>query len=219
MKNESQENNEDYKIWYPYEIFYIESMLSITRTAMVEQTLFRTTIEQLSQGKEVNREIIIDSVQNIINYAASISRYFWPSSTQTIHKKRGQKLRDSFDIKESNPLKNRDVRNFIEHFDEKLDLYLSNGISGSVIPSYIGPKVLFNGVNNYFFRTFYTDKWIFKVLNLEYKIIPIIDEIIRIHLLLEKFKDEGGRLPSSPSPAGKDLKSIPGKEKGKGKKI
>ena len=195
MEKISTENIEDYKIWYPYEIFYIESMLTITRTAMVEQTLFRNTLEQLSKGKEVNREIILDSVQNIINHAASISRYFWPSSSDKIHKKRGQKLRDSFDIKESNPLKNRDVRNFIEHFDEKLDTYLASGICGNVIPSYIGPEIPDNGVPNYLFRAFYTDKWIFKVLNLEYEIPPIINELIRIHFLLGKFRDEGGRLP------------------------
>ena len=196
MKQESQENIEDYKIWYPYEIFYIESMLSITRTAMDDQTLFRNTLEHLAQGNDLNQEvIIIDTVQNIINHAASISRYFWPSSTQNIHKKRGQKLRDSFHIEESNPLKNRDVRNFIEHFDEKLDLYISKGICGNVIPSYVGPEKLDNGVANYFFRSFYTDKCIFKVLDLKYEIPSIINELIRIHLLLEKFRDEGGRLP------------------------
>src|SRR6478609_45056 len=102
MEDTSKINDQDYKIFYPYEVFYIESMLTITRTAMQDQASLRIIIEELIAGKMENKDLILDIVQNIINHAASISRYFWPSNSDKIHKRRGQKLREAFVIHESN---------------------------------------------------------------------------------------------------------------------
>jgi hypothetical protein len=195
METTTENSMDDFKIWFPYEIFYIESMLTVTTAAMTEQSLLRNTIEELQKGKSVNDDLIIDMAQNIINRAASISRYFWPSRSDEIHKGRGQRLREAFEISDSNPIKDKNMRNFIEHFDERLDVYLSNGIAGSVIPSYVGNRITASLTINHFFRAFYLEDWTFQVLGLEFKLQPIINELIRIHLLLEKFKTEGGRLP------------------------
>jgi len=135
--------------------------------------------------------------QNIINRAALISRYFWPSSSEKLHKERGQRLRAAFVIHESNPIKDKNMRKFIEHFDEKLDSYLSNGIAGALIPSDAGNRVTDSPSVNHFFRAYYVDDWSFHALGLEFKIHPIINELIRIHLLLKKYKNEGGRLPQT----------------------
>jgi hypothetical protein len=35
---------EDYKIWFPYEVFYIESMLTLARSAMMEVGVFHEII-------------------------------------------------------------------------------------------------------------------------------------------------------------------------------
>jgi len=45
------------------------------------------------------------------------------------HEKRGKILRQCFKITDSSPLKSRDLRNEIEHFDEKLDVYLFFGLA------------------------------------------------------------------------------------------
>jgi hypothetical protein len=198
---------EDYRIWYPYEVFYIESMLTITHTAMSEQLMLNRILKEINDGKYENRNLVIDLAQNIILQAASLSRYFWTSSAFTnddkelkkkhdkIHKRRGQKLRESFNIHETNPIKNRNVRNFIEHFDAKLDLQLAQGIAGNIVPSYIGPKEGIDESVTHFFRAYYTDMGVFKVLNQNFEIIPIINELIRIHNLLVTFHENGGRLP------------------------
>lgn len=188
---------ENPKIWYPYELFYIESMLTITRTAMAEQTMLRTVLEELKNGETNNKDLLIDLAQNIVSHAAAISRYFWPSSTGKIYKHRGQRLREAFEIHESNPIKDKDVRNFVEHFDEKLDDYLSGNISGTIYPVFIGTKNDYENQISHFFRAFFLDDWKFQVLDKESYLIPIINELIRIHQLLKKFKEEGGRLSMS----------------------
>jgi hypothetical protein len=197
MEDSTKQNKQDYKIWYPHEVFYIESMLTITRTAMADQSMLRTIIEELNTGKTDHKELVLDIVQNIITHAASISRYFWPSSTDKIHKQRGQRLREAFEINESNPIKNRNVRNFIEHFDEKLDIFLQEGIAGNIIPSHLGKRVTENEDINHFFRAYFIDEWKFHVLGQEFNVHIIINELIRIHLLLEKFNQQGGRLPKT----------------------
>jgi hypothetical protein len=189
------ENPDDFKIWFPYEVFYIESMLTITRTAMADQLIVRTIMEDIKNGKEFDKNVLIDVVQNTVTHAASISRYFWPVRTDKIHKKRGQRLREALQISESNPIKNRDVRNFIEHFDENLDNYLQNGISGQVIPLYVGPRPHGDNAPRHFFRAFFIDDWSFHALGQEFKIVEIINELIRINELLETFNENGGRLP------------------------
>jgi len=200
MAKEIENNDQDYKIWFPYEIFYIESMLTVARTAMDAQTQLQMIIEELEKGKPNTKEDtddVIDLVQTILIGAASLSRYFWAVRSGIIHQKRAERLREAFAITEENPLKNRDVRNFMEHFDEKLDIFLSQNVAGTFIPSSVGRRTNDDQGTYHFFRAFHTDDWTFEVLKVEVKIIPIIAEIIRIFLLLMKFRDEGGRLPRS----------------------
>ena len=202
MENSNQENK-DYQIWFPYEVFYIESMLTVARSAMTEQTVLQETLEKIKNLEQINKddeEFIIDLVQNVINRAAALSKYFWPKENNKknrneLHQKRGRRLREAFNVNDDNPLKDPKGRNFIEHFDEKLDLYLLDGIVGNIIPSYVGNRINNDQGIHHFFRAFYVNDWTFIILNMEYKLMPIVDEIIRIYLLLEKFNKEGGRLP------------------------
>jgi hypothetical protein len=82
--------------------------------------------------------MLLDSVQNFVTYSVSLSRYFWPASREPIHQLRGERLREAFSMEATSFLKDRKLRNFIEHFDEKLDTYLSKGICGNIVPSHIG---------------------------------------------------------------------------------
>jgi hypothetical protein len=138
--------------------------------------------------------MLLDSVQNFITYSASLARYFWPSGKEKLHQLRGDRLREAFSMEESSALKDKKLRNFIEHFDEKLDCYLSKGMSGNIIPNYVGFKSQITEVDH-FFRAYFLDDASIRILNLEYKVDPIIQEIQKVHNLLIDFKDNGGRLP------------------------
>lgn len=176
--------NEEYKIWFPHEVFYIESLLSITRTILSEKNVVVTILDEIQSGNYENGKVLIDAVQNICIQAAQMSKFFWPISKDKIHKRRGQRLREVYNINESNCLKSKDVRNFIEHFDEKLDLYLNQFIAGTIIPIYVGPRIEME--TKQIFRGYFINEAVFKILHLEYKIIPIVEEIERIHFLLEE---------------------------------
>jgi hypothetical protein len=181
---------EEWKIWYPYEVFYIESILTITRTAISEYEYLNMIITDQALFDK-NRFILIDLSQNIINQAASLSRYFWPSSKHRVCQLRGEKLREKLNIETNNILEDRSMRNFVEHFDENLDKFLNKPIAGNIIPSYVGFSIEEINEISFVFRAYFINEWMFKSLNKEIKIMPIIKEIYRIHNLLVESNDKG----------------------------
>jgi hypothetical protein len=88
-------------------------------------------------------------------------------------------------------LKNRDLRNEIEHFDERLDSYISNGIVGYIFPELVGPLPESDGVPTHIFRAYYIDAGVFEMLGKRYEIEPIAHEILRVHDRL-LFADRNG---------------------------
>jgi len=185
---------DDWKIWPPYEVFYIESLLTLTGTAISDYEYLDRVITNQELFDE-NPYILIDLAENIINQAATISRYFWPTKPQIkIHRIRGEKLREKLLVDEDNVLKGRTIRNFIEHFDEKLDEFLNKPIAGHFLPK----SIVFNSSEldevTFVFRAYIVNEFIYKTLDREVCIIPIIKEINRIHNLLVDFSTNGGRL-------------------------
>jgi len=184
-----------------YEAFYIHGMLFNAQSAFLSIVRISHAFENLPDdsfengiGRDITRGILND-MQNIIVHAAALSRYFWP--VRSGHQDRGAQLRRSLAIDESNQTYSRDLRNSIEHFDERLDRYLSDGIVGVVIPEYVGPKPIEDGVPGHFFRAFFTDTGEFRLLNGDHNMTPITAEITRIRDALVEADENGGRLPNT----------------------
>lgn len=197
MTKEILEEQEKWKIWPPYEIFYIESLLTKTKTAIADYEHLDKVITTPELFEE-NPNILIDLAENIINQGAGISRYLFPArykgSRNKIHKLRGEKLRESLQIGQDCPLEHRFFRDYAEHFDEKLDIFLSKPIAGNFMPSRIvlNSKELDNVT--FVFRAYVVNEFKFICLEKQICIIPIVKEIYRIHNLLLDFKENGGRL-------------------------
>ena len=177
-------------IWPPYKTFYIEAMLFNTRSAVASIERVSVTIEALIEDTcgellgRIDRRGLLNEVQNIVQQAAALSRYFWPIRQDQHRKSRAEELRAAYSVKADSPLKDRDLRNQLEHFDEKLDDYLKEGIVGYILPEYVGPSIERDGVPGHLFRAYYLDEGVFEVLGKQYKVQPIADEVLRLHNLL-----------------------------------
>jgi hypothetical protein len=188
-------------IWAPYEAFYIRAMLFNTRSAVVSIESVSTTLEQISRDlsgdalAQLDRSALLGELQNIILQAAALSRYFWP--VRQGREARASQLRAALDVADDNPLKNRDLRNEIEHFDEKLDAYLSDGIAGYIFPEFVGPLLENDGIPAHIFRAYYLDVGLFEMLGKRYEIEPLAHEILRLHDRLLVADRSGGRLGGS----------------------
>jgi len=127
--------------------------------------------------------------------SAALSRYFWP--VRKGHEARGQQLRETFVIDESSPLHNRDLRNALEHFDERLDKYVELEVVGCIFPEYVGRKPGNDDVPGHFFRAYFVDSGEFRLLNEEFKIQPLVDELLFVHYHLVALEQNGGRFRSA----------------------
>jgi hypothetical protein len=184
----------DWKIWPPYEVFYIESLLTLTGTA----TSYYEYLDKVITNQKLfdqNPYILIDIAENIINQAATISRYLWPTKEKPkVHRLRGEKLREKLLINKDNILKSRTIRNFIEHFDENLDEFLTKPIVGNFLPKSIVLDSNELDEVTFVFRAYIINEFTYKSLDREVCILPLIKEISRIHNLLVNFNANGGRL-------------------------
>ena len=69
------------------------------------------------------------SLQGFLISSANLSKLLWPNSNRKVFiRKRGEELRDSVGVTESSPINSRDLRNHLEHFDERLEEWTSLGI-------------------------------------------------------------------------------------------
>ncbi len=90
------------------------------------------------------------------------------------------------------------MRNAIEHFDERLDVYLSGHVVGHILPHYVGRTPSQDaGVPLHLFRAYFVDRGVFSLLGEQYEMQPMVDEIGRIHDLLVACAEAGGRLQTT----------------------
>ena len=129
---------EQYNGLVPYcEVFYI---LSIRYSA--SRCLEAFARYDTARTKPDAEEMAVSSVHEALGHAAALSRFFWPSGLgnndfSKLRAKRSERLREAFNMDEQSPLRSRDLRDALEHFDERLDLYLLEQDAGIFVPSAI----------------------------------------------------------------------------------
>ena len=194
------EKKDEASLWTPYHVFYIQSMLFNTASALQAVQRASKYIQAITEGKidpQDRKDELLDCLQNFINHSAAIARYFFPSmiggkGEKLLHKNRAEFLRNIFEISENSPLHDKKLRNAIEHFDERLDMYLEGGIVGHIFPSLILDKPEETEVPHHIFRAYYLNDGIYQVLGERHSIQPILDEIVRVHDMLNTFDQQGG---------------------------
>jgi len=128
----------DYRGILPHaEAFFLHSILYSARRALRAFEEY----DSLPRDQE-HAEQLVGAVQEAVGHAGALSRYFWPSMVghnakrplDRIKEGRAEKLRASFNLAETSPLYNRQLRNAWEHFDERLDAYLIENDTGFFFP-------------------------------------------------------------------------------------
>ena len=77
-------------------------------------------------------------LHDAVNHCAALSRFFWPSPRAgKVAEYRGQQLCKIYGVPDDSPLNNRDLRNHLEHLDEKIDQWLAFDPVGPILPGAI----------------------------------------------------------------------------------
>jgi hypothetical protein len=191
-------NIEQSEILPPFQIFYIQSMLFNSLSAMRSiarlESIFSKLPEQITEEdmSKLPTKAILNELQNMVIQSAALSRYFWP--VRKGHEARARRLREAFAMDETSPLFNRDLRNALEHFDERLDHYVAAGLVGYTFPEYVGAKPEEDEIPRHFFRAYFPDTGEFRLLNEEFEIQPLADELFFVHHHLTTLDQNGGML-------------------------
>lgn len=165
----------------PYQIFYRQSINFCLMSAVQSIQMVNEFIDEIDRSEETHPlqkfdpQIILNELQNIIVQGAAVSRYFWPVGEK--HRQRGADVRQMYSVREDSPLKSRELRNAIEHFDERLDKYLEQVIVGEIFPHYLGAEPPRSGVKRHFFRAYFIDTGVFQILDHRFEIEPLAKEI------------------------------------------
>ena len=189
------------ELWPIHEAFYIQSMLFNSLSAVRSINSLNVVFDKLPPEPTLEdidnlpTKLILNELQNMVLQGAALSRYFWP--VRKGHEARALTLRAAFSIGETSPLFSRHLRNALEHFDERLDDYLASGIVGYVFPEFVGLRPEEDDVPGHFFRAYFLDQDVFRLLDEEFVIDPLTDELLSIHRQLTAMDANGGRLQSA----------------------
>jgi hypothetical protein len=177
-----------------HEVFYIEALaFNVDAILRCVEKLNLELEEHTSEPIQRKANTILNVLQEMVVHAANISKFFFPVRKDLIHKSRGAKLREVFEVTEDNPICNRDARNTIEHFDERMDKFLSEFPTGTVYPEYVGSKEKVLSPTNKFFRAYSLDTEEFQILQTPIKIRPLVEAVTRIRLKIDAQIQKGMR--------------------------
>jgi hypothetical protein len=192
-------------IFAAYEAFYIESIVYASSRAI--DAFLRYDIARSVGDTQVNQ---VSAVHEALAHAGALSHFFWPSplgrkASQTqrqLTSARANKLREAFAVTEDSPLKNRNVRNSLEHFDERLDSYLLVNDSGYFFPSaLIGQADMAEDKRGHIFKMVDPISSTFVCLGISFEFGTLRKETQRIHGLAQQMMKNGARLKPARSKA------------------
>jgi len=189
-----------------YVAFYLEGMLFCTDAGLRAAEEVRAALDLGAQHAPNTDEwyesslAIVNGVQSLAQNAAAVSRYLWPSGKKSAHIARGQRLLEGLGIPDDSPLKDRHLRNCLEHFDERLDHFCNTLLAGRILPTYVGPVGPTPEIPTFLFRAYYTDVAVFEILGERVQMQPILDALRELHDRLIDCSLNGGGFSRNSSP-------------------
>jgi hypothetical protein len=159
-----------------YVAFYIEAIYYAAERA---EAAFARFVDCATTRKSASE--IVSSVHEALGHTAALSRFFFPVEKKALPKARGARLRQLFAVSNNSALQDRDLRNALEHFDERLDEYLLGDIAGYIFP---GPMVedadLADDTLGHIFRLVDPHTKSFVLFGKKYPFSPMRNEVERI---------------------------------------
>jgi hypothetical protein len=110
--------------------FYIEAVFYAAGRAEAAFSRFAQCVESKASLHDT-----VASAHEALGHASALSRFFFPVERKALPRARAAKLRQLFTVSNGSPLQDRELRNALEHFDERLDEYLLGDIAGYIFPA------------------------------------------------------------------------------------
>lgn len=176
-----------------FEAFYIESLLYAAGRAI---EAFRR-YDRARDDKEHDAAIVAN-VHEALAHTAAVSRFFWLSRETPVAVARAQKLRDAFGLNDSSPLHKRELRDALEHYDERLDKFLLQDMVGYFFPEpLVGSASLNDDQLRRIFRLVDPDTEEFILLGKKYSFGPMRRAVEDVFAQTSRMSANGARLSAT----------------------
>ncbi|MCB0324024.1 MAG: hypothetical protein KDD69_10635 [Bdellovibrionales bacterium] len=142
-------------------------------------------LEDLLANKHRDIDLIWSRIFSLLTAGANISKFLWPSKPQA--EMRGKLLREYLSVPVDSPLKDRSIRNDFEHFDERLDTFVTQE-RANIFDGGVGPRAAFPCSESELFRHFDPETWQCIYQGRSYPLRPVIRAVITLREEIERTK-------------------------------
>jgi hypothetical protein len=163
-------------------VLYVLSIEYSARAAVSAFMQYSSEIENSGNDGDA-----VSYVHEALTHCAALSRFFWPTRPKPLAAARALKLRTLFKIDDDSPLKNRALRNALEHFDERLDDFMVENDIGYFLPqAMLGSHELLDNNTNKIFKMVdpLTEKMV--ILNNIFEFAPLAREASAVLLRVDE---------------------------------
>ena len=146
--------------------------------ALMATQNIKYALERYPRTKDAS--IVWYSVQSFLIAVGNISKLLWPStsSKKRLIPERYAELRKSLSVDKKSPLKYMKFRNYFEHYDEHLDIWVKKSKRHNLIDSFIGDPDKSKGFElGDYHRFFDTTNYVITFRGDKYKLKPIIKAV------------------------------------------
>ncbi|MGE0234649.1 hypothetical protein [Methylocystis sp.] len=176
----------------PYhEAFYILSIIYAAERADAAFQRFGRAYQNCENSSQA-----MAALQEALTHAAALARFFWPmKSKNKVTAARGKRLREAFALDDKSALADRELRNALEHFDERLDDYLVQDEVGYFLPMpIVGKHDLADDCQGHIFKLVDPESRICAILGRKFEFRSIQIETCSILDLARQMDANGSRL-------------------------
>jgi hypothetical protein len=186
----------------PYEAFYIHSVMYAADRCIES---FERYDASRAQGRPAPDQV--SAVHEALGHAGAVSRFFWPSGAgpkrpkalRELASARAAKLRAAFQLTDASALKDRNLRDALEHFDERIDEYLLGSEAGQYTPvPRVGDSGALPNATDHVFKLVDPDRACFLILDHKFDFGGIRAEVALILQDAHYMDRHGARLRPVP---------------------
>lgn len=126
-----------------------------------------------------NVQVVFSSIHSFLSHCANVSKFLWSNQLENGEK---QNIASILNISNSYKINDREVRNALEHYDERLKKWVEESDEHVSIADFnIGPKdQLGIPKNSVLIRHYDPEKYLFTMLQKDLKLDQLFSEVIEI---------------------------------------
>lgn len=192
---------------------YVGEVKKQCEFALAAITYLNHALQQL-HNKELKKEEsqffhseVFRQIHSILTHASNVSRIFWPPIPKKKNNEsdedyenrlaaidkvvRGRTLKIEYQLDDGNPLKNRTLRDHLEHYDERLDHWRNNSVNRNIVSDTIGPPNAIVGLEDSdMMRWFDPTRSMFRFRGEEYDIQAIATAVEQLLTKSRKLEED-----------------------------